>query len=226
MIHLNFKEFEAILNKLKDRSWNSSRGRTIPEYLIGQWYVQYLKYENDWNYYFHNIFLPNLITTKDCTINIVLYESGPGGFSFPHPNYMFLSEMLDQPIYNKHMDKYINDVIRMAGITAFPPTRRGKLSVLAKQGYLIIDLLPTHGITLKNRIEIWNDEVARKHALKKIVNSIEITKEKLGCVHLKPKYHPSAEVEHIHGKTDDQGNWVIVNDDLRKKIFPKTKKKP
>lgn len=219
MIHLNFHEFKDVLNTLKGGSWNSTRGiivqSTVPDFLIGQWYAQYLKYENDWYYYFHNIFLPNLNPTEDCTINIVLYESGPGGFSFPHPNYMFLSEMLDQPIYNQHMDKYINRVLDLAGITASLSTRREKLSELAKNGYLIIDLLPTHGITLKNRIKIWENDLVRTKALEKVETSKKITGKKLKCEDLETNYFASREVKN--------NGAVVKLDDLSKIIGTSTK---
>lgn len=219
MINLKFEEFKNVLYKLKERSWNGGtpKGYSVPDFLIGQWYAQYLKYENDWDYYFHNIFLPNFPKDK-CEINIILYESGPGGFSFPHPNYMFLSEMLDQKIHNQKMDIYIKRVLDMAKITTIPPTRRDKLSELAKKRYLIIDLLPTHGLTLKDRSKIWNYKLVRDKALEKITNSIKITSDKVDCENLKPEYYASAEVKNIHEKKDEDEQLVIKVDDLSKII--------
>lgn len=219
MIHLNFQDFKAVLNNLKGKSWNTTRGSTVPDYLIGQWYGQYLKYENDWYYYFHNIFLPNFPKDGNCEINIILFESGPGGFSFPHPNYMFLSEMLDQEIYHQHMDTYINDVFRKAEINTNQMTRRGKLIELAQKRYLIIDLLPTHGITLKNRKVIWKNDHVRTKALEKIEYSKIKTKEILKCKELTEKYLASAEVKNIHKKEDKDKQLVINVDDLLSKII-------
>lgn len=220
MIHLDFQEFKDVLNTLKGGSWNGGtpKRHSVPDFLIGQWYAQYLKYENDWDYYFHNIFLPNFPKDGNCEINIILFESGPGGFSFPHPNYMFLSEMLDQEIHNQIMDKYINRVLDMAGITPIPLTRRDKLSKLAEQRYLIIDLLPTHGITLKDRSKIWKNGIVRTKALEKITNSIELTSDKVDCENLEPVYYSSAEVKNIHEKKDKDEQLVINIDDLSKII--------
>ena len=173
---LTFDEYKTILIDIKRNSWNKSGVSTIPDFLIAQWYTQFLKYEHDWIYYFNHIFRPNFKNNKPFTV--ILFESGPGGFCFPHPNYMFLSEMLDEYNLNAHMDNYLNRVIRSVGLNPKNhKTRRDKLLELASNSILIIDLFPTHGIGLNtvSRKTLWNEH--NRVAKKKVESIFNILKE-------------------------------------------------
>ena len=173
---LTFNEYKTILIDIKRNSWNKSGVSTIPDFLIAQWYTQFLKYEHDWIYYFNHIFRPNFKNNKP--FRVILFESGPGGICFPHPNYMFLSEMLDEYNLNAHMDNYLNRVIRSVGLNPKNhKTRRDKLLELASNSILIIDLFPTHGIGLNtvSRKTLWNEH--NRVAKKKVESIFNILKE-------------------------------------------------
>jgi hypothetical protein len=108
-------------------------------------YHNYTPLEDDWNYYYNNIFLPN--SNVNNQLRLIFCESGPEN----EANYMFLGDSLDEIITTKN-DKYLQQIYN--GV--FPhvntedlPTRRNALIQLAQQNVLILDLLPTHGIILE-----------------------------------------------------------------------------
>jgi hypothetical protein len=115
------------------------------------WYMQYSYYESMWNNYFH-IFLTNYSTvTPHLNIRFVFWESCPGGMPFPHPNYAFDSNRFNNPIHGT-FDSYIkNECVRFGSNWQMNNVKRniGDILIeLAQKGVLIIDLYPTHGVSL------------------------------------------------------------------------------
>ena len=131
-----------------------------------KWLNQIIFYEESWKYYFCNIFMPIFNEKKNeeelQEIKVIIWESCPGGMVFPHPNYAFNN--LDEPLIWPR-DKFLIEAAKKvfnrnwAGIkqdincdksTKRDITKRDILNWISKEGYLIMDLLPTHGFEMKN----------------------------------------------------------------------------
>lgn len=127
------------------------------------WLYQIKFYEESWEDYFCNIFLRIFNEEKLQEIKVIIWESCPGGMVFPHPNYAFTN--LDKLVIWPR-DKFLIEAAKKASgnglnwadIKAdikkdfdYPePTKRDVLNWISKKGYLIMDLLPTHGFEMKN----------------------------------------------------------------------------
>jgi hypothetical protein len=110
----------------------------------------YITLEDDWDFYYKNIFLPYY--NENNQLRLIFCESSPENSA----NYMFLSASLEDIITTEN-DKYLQQIYN--GVfphvcTKSLPTRRNALIQLAQQNILILDLLPTHGIKLETRERI------------------------------------------------------------------------
>lgn len=110
----------------------------------------YITLEDDWDFYYNNVFLPNY--NDNDQLRLIFCESCPENAA----NYMFLGDLLDEIITTEN-DKYLQQIY--TGV--FPhvnnnalPTRRNAFIQLAQQNVLILDLLPTHGIRLETHERI------------------------------------------------------------------------
>ena len=126
------------------------------------WYMQYSYYESMWNNYFQ-IFLANYSTvTPPLNIQFVFWESCPGGMPFPHQNYAFELNRFNNPIHGT-FDSYLKkECVYFKSNWQIKNVNRniGDLIIeLAKKGVLIIDLYPTHGVSLNitNRINLFTN---------------------------------------------------------------------
>ena len=108
----------------------------------------YLNYENDWIDYYENIFQTNMVETNQ--IRLFIAESAPSGV-YPNRNYAFDSASRGL-LLDPSKDKYLWNYFR----GAFPRrttkiSKENALIMLSKENFLIIDLLPTHGIKLETK---------------------------------------------------------------------------
>jgi len=124
------------------------------------WYMQYSYYESMWNNYFQ-IFLTNYSRANNpLDIQFVFWESCPGGMPFPHQNYAFDSNRFNNPIHGT-FDSYLKNECVKFGIDwqiNNVNINIGNLIIdLAKKGVVIIDLYPTHGVSLDttNRVNLF-----------------------------------------------------------------------
>ena len=104
----------------------------------------YITLEDDWDYYYNNLFLPNYNGNNQ--LRLIFCESGPENAA----NYMFLGDSLDEiitTINDKYLQQIYNGVFPHVN-TVDLPTKRNALIQLAEENVLILDLLPTHGIRL------------------------------------------------------------------------------
>jgi hypothetical protein len=157
---ITFTDFKERLDFLGDKN-NSKRRVKNKNIDWNQWYYQYLFYKTNWEIYFRQIVIPNLINNLEFTL--IFWESCPGGMPFPHPNYAFNQLTINSPLHGIY-DKYLARVCTNSGIklTTNPKmTRQKALEELAKKYIIIIDLFPTHGISLnkKERDSLYNDEI-------------------------------------------------------------------
>lgn len=105
----------------------------------------YITLEDDWDYYYNDLFLPNYNGNNQ--LRLIFCESGPENAA----NYMFLRDSLDEiitTINDKYLQQIYNGVFPLVNAVDLP-TRRNALIQLAQQNVLILDLLPTHGIKLE-----------------------------------------------------------------------------
>ncbi len=124
----------------------------ISDYYWSIWFHQYHYYESNWwLYYFESIFLKNF--NSKCDIKLCFLESCPGGKPFPHPNYIFDSNRSSE-FLDGNKDNYLLNILK-----AFKVSLNNKNSLevvlksLAQQNVLIIDIYPTHGMTISSRNE-------------------------------------------------------------------------
>jgi hypothetical protein len=136
-----------------------------------EWYRQFRYYEEMWENYFNKIFI-NKIDKSKC-IKIIFWESCPGGMPFPHQNYVFDTNRFKNNIDGR-FDKYLKEVCAKFQIEW--KTRIGNKKIedlineLCEKNILIIDLYPTHGISL--------DSTNRKNMITEILPDYSITKLK------------------------------------------------
>jgi hypothetical protein len=124
------------------------------------WYTQYIYYETMWDNYFE-IFITNYSNQNEPNdIRFVFWESCPGGMPFPHQNYAFDSNRFLNSI-DGTFDSYLKNECVKFGV---PWERDGKkrkigdlIIELSQNGILIIDLYPTHGVSLDstNRVNLF-----------------------------------------------------------------------
>jgi hypothetical protein len=119
-----------------------------------KWYDQYCYYEkNWWVNYFDSIFLTALRKSKkNVKIQFFLWESCPGDMPFPHPNYAFDVNRFNQMIDGTR-DKYLKEISNYNDVTQKSVKSNKTIEVvlneLAKNGIIIVDIYPTHGIRLE-----------------------------------------------------------------------------
>lgn len=124
------------------------------------WYMQYVYYESMWNNYFQ-IFTTQF-SNPNKSIHFVFWESCPGGMPFPHQNYAFDSNRFNNPI-DGTFDSYLKNVCDCFKIAWKNKNKNRKIgdifTDLTQNGILIIDLYPTHGISLDttNRRNLFNN---------------------------------------------------------------------
>jgi hypothetical protein len=135
------------------------------------WYMQYSYYESMWNNYFENFIETYSKLAKPTDIQFVFWESCPGGMPFPHQNYAFDSNRFNNLIHGT-FDTYLKNECTASNIDwELNGTKRkiGDIIIdLAKNGVLIIDLYPTHGISL--------DATNRENLFKYLFDSYSIDK--------------------------------------------------
>ena len=138
------------------------------------WYMQYTYYETMWNNYFQ-IFLRNYLTVNPpLNIRFVFWESCPGGMPFPHQNYAFDSNRFNNPIHGT-FDSYLKNECVHFGINwKINNMNRGigdLIIELAQIGVMIIDLYPTHGVSLDttNRQNLFTN-LFGLYSMDKLVN--------------------------------------------------------
>ena len=121
------------------------------------WYMQYSYYESMWNNYFQLFISHYSRQIKPIDIRFVFWESCPGGMPFPHQNYAFDSNRFNNMI-NGTFDSYLKDVCVSFGIAWRNRTIGSIIIELSQNGILIIDLYPTHGVSLDttNRTNLFN----------------------------------------------------------------------
>jgi hypothetical protein len=117
---------------------------------LRQWLTQTNQYEDWWNQYITNIYIPH--RNREVIPMAILWESCPGGTPFPHPNYAFanLSCALRYP-----SDMYLINAAKSIGLKwkneiGQPKTKELLLLEMAQLGYFIMDLLPTHGFHMSS----------------------------------------------------------------------------
>jgi len=120
------------------------------------WYVQYLYYESMWNEYFQHF--TTQFSNPQKSIHFVFWESCPGGMPFPHQNYAFDSNRFNNPI-NGTFDSYLINVCKHFGFKWKNRNIGDVLINLMQDGILIIDLYPTHGVSLNttDRNNLFNN---------------------------------------------------------------------
>lgn len=148
------------------------------------WYIQYLYYESMWNNYFETFIDIYSKLGKSVDIQFVFWESCPGGMPFPHQNYAFDSNRFNNLIHGT-FDSYLKNECTSFKIDweLYGKKREiGEIIIdLAKNGILIIDLYPTHGIDLNSR-----KNSMRMNLFNNLFDSYSIT-EKLNHIGIKTK---------------------------------------
>jgi len=121
------------------------------------YYISYIIHETAWLDYFENIFLDCYeISPIKNPIQLVFWESGPvinvNESHLPNDNYAFINR---EGYMNGRTDRYLTSIYKKCfnlKKTNFSgnnsKTRKDILIELALEGYLIIDLYPTHGFKL------------------------------------------------------------------------------
>ena len=146
----------------------------------GSWYSQYLYYESMWETYFLDFITEYLKLKKRPQIQFVFWESCPGGMPFPHQNYAFDSSRYNNPIDGIY-DKYLKELCDKFKVNWGRQKEHQNIGYLIKEigkkGVIIIDLYPTHGISLKkeNRLKLF-DEVFDIYSLIKLKRIGALTK--------------------------------------------------
>lgn len=139
---LTREEYRATLRAISNRILGLA---DFPSYCI---------YEQEWEYYFQNILLPNL-NPRLCKIRIVFMESAPQAAAglAGNPNYIFDTATIGLPIITER-DKYIDQLYKGVCYGNYLPivagiSKANALTTLAQQNILLIDILSTHGIKLR-----------------------------------------------------------------------------
>jgi hypothetical protein len=171
-----------------------------------QWYTQFCYYEEKWDSYYKE-FLLEIKKNQNKPIQFVLWESCPGGMPFPHQNYVFDDFRYKNQI-NGVTDKYLKNVCVRNGIAWKNKEIGNIIEELQRNQILIIDLYPTHGISL--------DSTNRQNLLDKIFDKYSIKKlEKIGndlTNYLKNRtILISNELEIIAPKTNDISRVLKLN---------------
>ena len=130
-------------------------------------YASYICFENAWLNYLNNIFLP--FSNQNLPPRIFIAESAPNGIYRNNKNYIFHLNTLNNNV-NEKSDMYLYRYYRGV-FPNFTPDQTRLISKhqalidLAAQNILILDLLPTHGIKLKE-----NDRTTINTHLMNLVN--------------------------------------------------------
>jgi len=131
------------------------------------WYMQHSYYESMWNNYFQ-IFLTNYSSiSHTLDMRYIFWESCPGGMPFPHQNYAFDSNRFNNTI-DGSFDSYLKNECKYLEIDWFKRKIGDLIIDFANKGVLIIDLYPTHGVTL--------DPTNRKNLFSNLFGSYSIDK--------------------------------------------------
>lgn len=162
------------------------------------WYSQYSYYETMWDKYFNDHFLKELNSKNNevSFINIVLWESCPGGLPFPHKNYAFDINRWGN-LFKPQSDKYLNQVCNIfrKEIEIERATEQKLEEIikrLCRSYILIIDIYPTHGISLDNnmREKLTSGSIFEKYS----INKLKKIKVKINGKHINQKIYCSSEV--------------------------------
>ena len=116
-----------------------------------EWFRQYEYYENMWDNYFRKFLKYHSENEDSKCIEFVFWESCPGGMPFPHQNYVF-DLYRYKNLIDGTTDSYLKKVCDKFGID-WKHNNCNKqigeiINDLIKKKILIIDLYPTHGISL------------------------------------------------------------------------------
>ena len=147
----------------------------------GSWYTQYLYYESMWETYFLDFIAEYSKLKKKPNIKFVFWESCPGGMPFPHQNYAFDSSRYNNPIDGIY-DKYLARVCKKFSVTWQGGKQEENIRIgdvikaLGTKGVIIIDLYPTHGISLEkeNRLKLF-DKVFKSYSMEKLTRIGNLT---------------------------------------------------
>lgn len=114
---------------------------------ISKNFANYQFYEDKWNAYFNNVFIPNI--GKSEILRLIIMESCPEG-NFPNPNYIFddLHNILSPTSH-----KYLHQTFKgfYPSVATQNLTKVDALIQLSNQNVLLIDILPSHGFKLESR---------------------------------------------------------------------------
>ena len=138
-----------------------------------KWHEQYICYESMWLEYFSlfNELLSQQKAPNKC-IKFVFWESCPGGMPFPHQNYAFDKKRFKNKI-DGTFDSYLKNVcdyFKICWKTNGENTSIGDVfNELCNEKIFIVDLYPTHGISLdsSNRKKLF-ESVFPDYSLKKL----------------------------------------------------------
>ncbi len=136
-----------------------------------EWHRQYQYYEAMWEEYFKQFSRCNI--NKQKCIQFVFWESCPGGMPFPHQNYAFDNNRYSNKI-DGTLDSYLKTECNHFKVEWKSGKTNRKISEiiddLCIKGVLIIDLYPTHGISLdvSNRKNLAN-RVFQIYSLNKLI---------------------------------------------------------
>jgi hypothetical protein len=170
---INQEEYKSLLERAAKRKFKNININW------GSWYTQYLYYETMWEAYFLDFISDYSKLTTQPEIQFVFWESCPGGMPFPHQNYAFDSSRYNNPIDGNY-DKYLTRVCDNFSIVWKGTKVHNKIGDLIKflggQGIIIVDLYPTHGVSLKkeNRQKLF-DEVFAEYSIKKLTRIGNLT---------------------------------------------------
>ena len=166
-------EYKSFLENTAERKFKNKNIKW------GSWYTQYLYYETMWETYFLDFIAEYSKLETKPEIEFVFWESCPGGMPFPHQNYAFDSSRYNNPIDGTN-DKYLKEVCKKCGIIWEGQKAHENIGNLIKElgskGVIIIDLYPTHGISLKkeNRLKLFN-EVFEIYSMEKLTRIGNLT---------------------------------------------------
>ena len=166
-------EYQSFLENTAERKFKNKNIKW------GSWYTQYLYYETMWETYFLDFIAEYSKLKTKPNIKFVFWESCPGGMPFPHQNYAFDSSRYNNPIDGIY-DKYLKEVCKTFGITWGGQKAHeiigNLIKALGTKGVIIIDLYPTHGISLEkeNRLKLF-DKVFKSYSMEKLTRIGNLT---------------------------------------------------
>jgi hypothetical protein len=136
-----------------------------------KWYDQFKYYEGHWENYFVNIFLNH--QNKNKPVDLIFLESCPGGTPFPNQNYSFDSNRFKNKLdgtFDNYLKRICNHFDVNWKINKVNQSIEDIIIELSKKNVLMVDLYPTHGISL--------DDDQRKRLFNNVFETYSIGKLK------------------------------------------------